>query len=174
MKQLVRFCSTGLLMALTTTGCFAPPDFSLVPEIAFNSLTKFEVIEPFSRTRQDSVVITIEFKDGDGDLGETAEGRKDPRYDTWGNYELRTFRRVQGNRFEEVILPANAKIFFPPLKPDNRRGPIEGRLDYSVFFPYSRNARLNTVKFQIRVRDRAFNASNIIETDTLSVPLLLQ
>ncbi|MEZ4901101.1 MAG: hypothetical protein R2822_04755 [Spirosomataceae bacterium] len=59
------------------------------------------------------------------------------------------------------------------MKPDRKKGPIEGKLDYAVYFPYSRNAVLSTVKFQIRVRDRALNISNMVETDTLSVPLLL-
>ena len=172
MKGFIRFSFTLLLFAVSTTGCFTPPDYSPVPEIVFNSMTKFEVIEPFSKTKQDSVVITLDFKDGDGDLGESTDNRDDSRYDTWGNYELRTFRKTTGNQFQEIILPANFKIFFPVLKPDGKRGPIEGKLDYASYFPYTQTAKLTTVKFQIRVRDRAFNVSNLVETDTLSVPIL--
>ncbi|WP_428667158.1 hypothetical protein [Runella sp.] len=135
-------------------------------------MDKFEVIEPFSKSKQDSVVITIDFKDGDGDLGESTDNRGNANYNIWGNYELRTFKKVSGNKFEEVILAANAKLFFPVLKPDRKKGPIEGKLDYAVYFPYSKNAKLTTVKFQIRVRDRALNVSNAVESDTLSVPLL--
>jgi hypothetical protein len=173
MKCFVRFIATLLIFAISTTGCFTPPNYSNVPEIVFNSIDKFEVIEPFSKAKQDSVVITINFKDGDGDLGESTDNRNNTRYDTWGNYELKTLRKVSGNKYEEVVLAANAKLFFPVLKPDGKKGPIEGLLDYAVYFPYSRNSKLTTVKFQIRVRDRALNVSNVIETDTLSVPLLL-
>lgn len=173
MKGFVRFIATLLLFAISTTGCFTPPNYSPVPEITFNSIDKFEVIEPFSKAKQDSVVITLNFKDGDGDLGESTDNRNNSKYDTWGNYELKTFRRVSGNQYEEVVLAANAKLFFPVLKPDGKKGPIEGLLDYAVYFPYSRNSKLTTVKFQIKVRDRALNVSNVIETDTLSVPLLL-
>ena len=172
MKGFIRFSFTLLLFAVSTTGCFTPPDYSLVPEIVFNSMTKFEVIEPFSKAKQDSVVVTIDFKDGDGDLGESTANRSNSRYDTWGNYELRTFRKVTGNQYQEVILAANSKLFFPVLKPDGKKGPIEGKLDYAVYFPYSRNATLTTVKFQIKVRDRAFNVSNVVESDTMSVPIL--
>lgn len=173
MKTIIRFFLTLLIFSAATTSCWTPPDYSPVPEIVFNSMDKFEVVEPFSQSKQDSVVITIDFKDGDGDLGESTDNRNNPNYGTWGNYELRTFRKVSGNQFEEVILAANSKIFFPVLKPDRKRGPIEGKLDYAVYFPYARNARMTTVKFQIRIRDRALNVSNAVESDTISVPLLL-
>jgi hypothetical protein len=173
MKAIFRFFLTLFVLAGATTGCFTPPDYSPVPDITFNSMTKFEVIEPFSKTKQDSVVISIDFKDGDGDLGVAKDDRGDKRYTDWGNYQLRTFKYNRATKtFEEVILAANAKLFFPVLKPDLKRGPIEGILDYGIYFPYSRNARLTTVKFQIRVRDRALNQSNVVESDTISVPLL--
>lgn len=172
MKTIFRFFLTIFILSAATTGCWTPPSYSPVPEIVFNSMDKFEVIEPFSKSKQDSVVITIDFKDGDGDLGESTDNRGNANYNTWGNYELRTFKKVSGNKFEEVILAANAKLFFPVLKPDRKKGPIEGKLDYAVYFPYSKNSKLTTVKFQIRVRDRALNVSNAVESDTLSVPLL--
>jgi len=172
MKGFVRFIFTIFLFTAATTGCFTPPSYSNVPEIVFNSMTKFEVIEPFSKAKQDSVVVTIDFKDGDGDLGESTTNRNDPKYTNWGNYELLTFRKTTGNQYQEVVLAANAKLFFPVLKPDRKKGPIEGKLDYAVYFPYSRNAKLTTVKFRIRVRDRALNVSNVVESDTISVPLL--
>ncbi len=172
MKTIFRFFLTIFILSAATTSCWTPPSYSPVPEIVFNSMDKFEVIEPFSKSKQDSVVITIDFKDGDGDLGESTDNRGNANYNIWGNYELRTFKKVSGNKFEEVILAANAKLFFPVLKPDRKKGPIEGKLDYAVYFPYSKNAKLTTVKFQIRVRDRALNVSNAVESDTLSVPLL--
>ncbi|MEZ4901102.1 MAG: hypothetical protein R2822_04760 [Spirosomataceae bacterium] len=45
------------------------------------------------------MVLTIDFKDGDGDLGESSDSRNDPKYSTWGNYELRTFRKTTGNQY---------------------------------------------------------------------------
>ncbi len=168
-----------VLVAVSATGCYKDPDFSTTPAILFNSVTKFTVADPFSGTtaKRDSVVITLDFKDGDGDLGEPVEGRIDPKYTDWGNYELKTFRRLANGSFEEVILAANAKLFFPELlkgsKKNNRRSPIEGLLDYAVYFPYSKRSTLNVVKFKIRVRDRSLNNSNVIESDTISIPLTI-
>lgn len=171
MKIFSRILTTSL--AIGAAGCFTPPDYSPVPEIEFNSITKFETTNAFLQVKQDSVVITLKFKDGDGDLGESQQGREDTKYKDWGNYELKTFKlNKQTKQFEEIILPANAKIFFPMLKPDGKRGPIEGLLDYSSLFPYSRNAQMATLKFRIRLRDRALNNSNVVESDTISIPLL--
>ena len=175
-----RLILTTLIVGLSSTACYQDPNFSIVPSISFNSISSFTVADTFSgpTARRDSVVITIDFRDGDGDLGEPAPpdlGRNDPKYSSWGNYELKTFRRLPDGTFKEVILAANNKLFFPELlknsKKNNRRSPIEGLLDYAVYFPYSKSATINVVKFTIRVRDRALNVSNVIESDTISVPL---
>jgi hypothetical protein len=168
------------IIILGTSSCYETPDYSTTPEIAFNSITKFTVADGFSgpTAKRDSVVITIDYKDGDGDLGEPVNGREEPKYTEWGNYELRTFKRLTNGKFEEVILAANSKLFFPELvknsKKTGRKSVIEGTLDYGVYFPYSKRAQLTVVKFQIRVRDRSLNTSNVIESDTISVPITPQ
>jgi len=57
-----------LLFAISTliTGCFDPPDFSVVPVIDFVSV-RFS--EGTQNSPTDSLILTISFKDGDGDLG---------------------------------------------------------------------------------------------------------
>jgi hypothetical protein len=163
------FTLTALLAS--TIGCIETPNFSNTPFIKFNSITKFTVQDSFSGSKRDSVVITIDFEDGDGDLGEPPEGRDTVRYAGWGNYELKTFRWKGGQNFEEVNLAANSRLFLPKLRTSGGKGPIEGTLDYSNFFPYTNRTRMTVVKFQVRVRDQALNQSNVIETDTISVPL---
>lgn len=174
-----RLVLTSIIIGLSATGCYEDPDFSTTPAISFNSITKFTVADTFSgaNAKRDSVVITLDFKDGDGDLGEPVDGRTDPKYVDWGNYELKTFRKLPNGTFEEVVLAANSKLFFPELlkgsKVNNRRSPIEGLLDYAIYFPYSNRATINVVKFKIKIRDRALNVSNVVESDTISVPLTI-
>lgn len=178
-KPLLTGVFLGVMIACTSwlVGCIEQPDFDLTPRITFNSIDKFTVPDPFSgpTATKDSVVITIDFEDGDGDLGLTFQERSDTAfinefYRDWGNYELRTFRLVNG-RFEELPFSVASKLFFPLLKPDGRPGPIKGKLDFSQTFFYSRFAQPATLKFQVRIRDRELRVSNIIETDTISVPL---
>ncbi len=55
----------GLLVCpLLLTSCFTPPEFPIEPSIAFESIIFREV-----DNLPDSIILSIEFMDGDGDLG---------------------------------------------------------------------------------------------------------
>ncbi|WP_128548201.1 hypothetical protein [Larkinella soli] len=171
-----RFIRHGLLffgLAAASGGCLEPPEFDYKPEIKSPTIVSYPAFDDFSQIRKDSVVITIQFQDGDGDLGVSAEERGDTvkNYKGWGNYQLKTFRFVNG-RFEEVPLDVNSRLFFPRLKRDDKKSPLEGKLDFAQSFPYSRGYRMTPVKFSIKIRDRSLKESNTIETDTISIPLV--
>lgn len=57
-----------LLAILVLSGCFEPPEFSETPKIAFNSLrfVDYEV-------DRDSMILSFDFEDGDGDIGLTEQ-----------------------------------------------------------------------------------------------------
>lgn len=169
-----RFIRQGLFffgVAALVIGCIEPPDFSDTPEISSPTVQSYPTFDDFSQIPKDSVVITVQFKDGDGDLGEVPEARNDTvNYPDWGNYELKTYRFVNG-KFEYVEMPVLNRLFFPRLKDDDKKSPLEGKLDFSQSFLRSRNTRMTPVKFSIRIRDRKKNVSNVVETDTISVPL---
>ncbi|WP_421827214.1 hypothetical protein [Larkinella sp.] len=170
-----RFIRQGLFFlgfSALLIGCLEPPDFDNTPKISSPSVTSYPAFDDFSQIPKDSLVITVQFQDGDGDLGLSVDERtKDSlNYLDWGNYELKTYRFVNG-KFEYVDLPVLNKLFFPRLKPDNKNSPLEGKLDFSQSFLRSRNTRMTPVKFAIRIRDRQLRVSNVVETDTISVPL---
>ena len=166
----------ALLLVLTVSfvSCSTDePTFSRIPAIKFKSITKYTIGSNVKRTQRDSVVISITFKDGDGDLGEdvrdTTRLNQTFANQPWGNYQIRTFQFV-GGKFEEVSVAANSRLFFPQTA--TKRGPLEGVLDFTQRFPYQSTIRSVPIKFQIRLRDRQLNESNIIETDTVNVPLI--
>lgn len=64
MKILKGVIIFGFLNALL--GCFDPPQYSVEPEINY---VKIEFAEVGSFSDADSLILTIDFKDGDGDLG---------------------------------------------------------------------------------------------------------
>jgi hypothetical protein len=64
-----------LIVLLAIISCERAPEFSEVPTIGFESV-KFGY-NPFG---QDSLIITINFEDGDGDLGITSEEAKSPPF----------------------------------------------------------------------------------------------
>jgi hypothetical protein len=70
--------------------CFEAPDFSPVPKIKFEDIYFGKSRDEF---RPDSLVISLSFEDGDGDLGMPANFREDPFHEqnffigTAGNFE---------------------------------------------------------------------------------------
>ncbi len=162
--------------SLSLTGCLDTPKFDNTPSIRFNSVDTLTIFDSFSKTKADSIVITIDFEDGDGDLGISPTDRSDTTklntlYKQWGNYEITVLEKKKDGTFQVRPVSVFEKLFFDTLKRDGKAGPIKGKLDFRQTLPASRFAKLTTVKFRIRIRDRAFNVSNSVETDTISVHL---
>jgi hypothetical protein len=69
-----------VLFAIVCTGaaaCFNPPDFPIEPQIEFVSIRYKEYGTGFD-SEYDSLILTISFKDGDGDLGLAPSETKPP------------------------------------------------------------------------------------------------
>lgn len=165
----------GIAFALSS--CFTEPNYSNTPEIDFKGIDRYELPAGtgVGKSKRDSVVITIGFKDGDGNLGDDSPSEAAIlRYKAngnWGNYQIRTFRYIN-KKYEEFGSDSsvNATLFFPDLTKGKPKGAIEGTLDFNQIFPYGNSIVFYPTKFQIRIRDRALNASNVIETDTIRLP----
>ncbi|CCG99036.1 hypothetical protein FAES_1025 [Fibrella aestuarina BUZ 2] len=172
-QQLALVCTLGVAVA----ACYVEPDYSDTPEISVVGPPiryELEAGTGVGASKRDSIVLSIRFQDGTGDLGEntldTARIRSLFGKETWGNYELRTFYLLDG-KFVEQPASVNQKLYFPRMTRDGQRGAIEGNLDFSQNFPYVRPFRMVPAKFQIRIRDRGLRASNVVETDTINVPV---
>ncbi|MFO7258535.1 MAG: hypothetical protein DIU61_012605 [Bacteroidota bacterium] len=62
------------VLVVILSSCFDPPEYSVIPQIEFNDIA-FVDVGDFSA--QDSLILWIDFKDGDGDLGLSPN---DPRH----------------------------------------------------------------------------------------------
>ncbi|MFL5728607.1 MAG: hypothetical protein ACJ75J_03875 [Cytophagaceae bacterium] len=56
-------------ITLSFYGCEKVPVYPATPELEFASLNRYLVNNPFSIVPIDSIIISVNFKDGDGDLG---------------------------------------------------------------------------------------------------------
>lgn len=163
-----------ILIPLGLSACVDIPSFDNTPRIEFNSITKETVEETeFSTQIIDKVTITVNFEDGDGDLGVTSDAAEDEKYlqSGWVNYQLTTFVKQRNGTFEQVNFIEDAMMFFPVLKPDGAPGPIKGKLDLHKDHFHTNFSQPSVVKYEVKIRDRAMNVSNVIETDTISVML---
>ena len=167
-------------LALTLSSCFNEPNYSNTPEIEFQGISPYTLPAGtgVGKPKRDSVVITISFKDGDGNLGDDSPSAADiARYKSnggWGNYEIKTFRYINRKyvEFGTDSNRVNSFLLFPDLTKGKPKGAIEGTIDFNQLFPYGTRIVFYPTKFQIRIRDRALNVSNVIETDTIPLPFV--
>jgi hypothetical protein len=178
--------SLFILLAIASTGCVDIPDFSDTPTIYYNGIsqeTRIDTINGAPQGETEVVTITVDFEDGDGDLGATNAEVQDtlvftkqywnaPGWNLEANYELVTMIKRKNGSWSETIMSGDSFKFFPRLKLDGKAGPIKGKLDLNARFRKSRSAVPTTVKFKARIIDRAFRFSQQITTDTVVVPLL--
>ncbi|HLL94905.1 MAG TPA: hypothetical protein VK404_08005 [Spirosoma sp.] len=175
-RQQIQPYLIALGIALSLTACFNEPNYPDTPEISFVETYRYplEAGRGVGKGKRDSVVISVFFKDGDGNLGNDIPVSKgdSARYASnggWGNYRIRTFRLANG-KYEEVQLDVTRTLYFPDLAKGKPKGPISGPLDFNTTFQYGTSFRLYPTKFKITIRDRDLNQSNEIETDTLTLP----
>lgn len=163
-------------------GCEQAPDFSPVPHITYESITKVR-----DANGDDSLTISLFYQDGDGDLGlgpdditspyqpENSDGS--PNFFHF-NYHITIYEK-QGGDFV-LFTPNNPGLFdstafdgrFPRLAENNEGRYVEGTLHFG-FKTFSNTSGQfdpnDTLMFRVKIVDRALNISNTIETDEVVV-----
>lgn len=133
-------------LALILSACEEDPFVNPIPSLELISIGP-EMVTEF----EDSVVIRVFYKDGDGDLG---GGHPDS-----ANFFVEDNRAGIINEFR-----------LQALVPNNQSVPIQGEIDLrlnSLFISDSSNAQ--SVNFTIHCVDRAGNESNKITTSNLVI-----
>lgn len=172
-----------MLLATGTAGCIDTPDFSYSPKIEYNGIsqrTRIDSADGVPVGKTDIVTVTINFEDGEGDLGASSAEVQDlvvftksyekvPGWNLEANCELVTMIQNKDSTWSESILNEDKFKFFPLLKKDGKAGPMKGKLDLNLPFHRLDNAVPTRIKYKIRIIDRAFHISNQIETDPVIV-----
>lgn len=163
-------------VTLSTVSCVDIPKYDPTPAIEFVGIDKFDIADNDLKTEYPRVRITFSFEDGDGDLGDDAQSAERlnllQQNGGWGNYYIRVYRLVN-EKWERYPMPEldSSQLIFPILKTDGVRGPIRGKLDFDIDFAKGNGYKLTPLKFEVKIRDRQLRESNIIETDSISVPI---
>jgi len=165
LNSILKYILPILLVVGIIEGCKKLPHYSDVPQIEFSG---FEIYRNhynvLSLSYEDSVIIKLKFKDGDGDLGLDEEDKKT---DTLPNFVMQSYVKVNSVFVDSVKYTGQ----FQPLTLSAKqiKGPIEGELRYVQRFSYADFNTNDTLKFDIHIKDRAGNISNIVTTDILVV-----
>lgn len=154
------------------SACKKTKSVSSIPEISYNSFTKYG---------KDSALISINFKDGDGDIGlnqpDTASpfNSKSPYYNNL--FMVYYYKGSDGNfhRYFEVLI--NDSIDFryrvPNITPKGKNKSLEGEIKVvlkPVYYAIAASPAHTLIRYQIYIYDRALNKSNVIVSDDISIP----
>lgn len=176
-------------LSIFVLSCIGEPEYSFIPEIGFNSIRILTTQKPsgLGTTKKDSVTITFDFKDGDGDLGFSEEDFKNLVKKTGDSvltidvniFVSKNGKFVKSNPKEKIggnFKGGNLKDNDVRFKKGANPGPIEGSIDFSTNFEYKLfqgipllTGKNDTVKFNVQIMDRALNKSNIIETTPIII-----
>ncbi|MBO7615761.1 MAG: hypothetical protein J6T22_01015 [Bacteroidales bacterium] len=170
------------LMALAVFSCQKKVEYPVEPKIAYEGFTY--LMNPDS-TFSGQGVILFSYTDGDGDLGLDDSDTLPPFgfNDTYYYNMVIDYLKSENGVFVKTPLlsphvptgPADTLVLFDTvtfnarfkrLRDSEEPKAISGTMDYklTVQNPFSPN---DTVKFEIRILDRALHESNVIQTEAI-------
>jgi hypothetical protein len=186
--DMFRTLKIGTITALTATaglltGCLQAPEYPAEPHIDFKEVRADRYNFGGGQTPVDTVRITIDFTDGDGDLGLAADEVQAPYNpsDAGGNYNRTTdnyfitaYKRANATLPFEVVTTGSAQGYnsrFPKLFSDEAKaGPLKGSLTLTLpLFLGSPFRPGEEVRFDVSIMDRALHESNKITTSSYIV-----
>lgn len=177
-----RYLIGVLLLALAVCSCQKPVEYPIEPKIAYEGFT-YLINE--DSTFSGEGIVSFSYTDGDGDLGlddsDTLPpfGFHDAHY---YNMVIDYLKCVNGEFIKTPLLsphvptnPADTLVLydtvtfnarFKRLRDSEEPRAISGTMEYklTVRNPFSPN---DTVKFEIRIFDRALHESNMIQTEAI-------
>jgi hypothetical protein len=135
------------ISSLLLQGCKKDEDnYGPQPEIEFISISP-GTVAAFS----DSLIITIQYTDGDGDLGENVSG-------------------VENAFVTDTRTSLTYGLRIRQLAPDNANITIRGQIKLIIpALGHSGGAASESATFQVYVKDRAGNQSNVVTTTPVNV-----
>jgi len=160
-----RYTKISLILVLpilaVIAGCIKEEQYPVEPHIEF---IEFATLTDVTGKIDSLGLLRISYTDGDGDIGFYPDEPVEPlNY----NYYLKMFQYVNNQLVE--VEPANNEVPFnariPILTPTGRNKNIKGTIDRSLDLYFARQVLLSdTIKFEIYIKDRALNVSNVVET----------
>lgn len=180
----LRLAAWAAGLSWAAASCISPPDYPDTPSIEFKEM-KVQRVDSTTGVF-DRVIITVSFKDGDGDLGLSPTDTLAP-YNEFTDRATRT-RNLdhfnyfiqpqikQGNRFVDFVNPppgfrGEYNSRFPRLEPNaDKEAPLRGDLNFKqTFYLGAEFQPGDEVRFVISIKDRALNQSNTVTTSSFVV-----
>lgn len=150
-----------LLMGVLLSACLKTEAFPKEPHIDFKSYTQ----------SPDHAELTITFTDGDGDIG-LDQGDTLPPYNPgslWYHNFFVDYYRMQNGQWllQQFTLPLYYRI--PVITPTGQNKALQGDIAVQISPQVLPQVPGDTVRFGVRIADRALHESNTVFTDAIVV-----
>jgi hypothetical protein len=148
------------ITAYLLSGCVEKEQYPLIPVIKYAGF----MVDTTAQGYDSIGIVTITYTDGDGDLGLDSTDTAEPYL---YNYYF-TFMQMKEGVLQPVELPDstinfNARI--PILTPSGKNKNISGEISRTLELYQAWSAlSSDTIGFEIYVKDRALNVSNIVQS----------
>jgi len=169
MKTIILKITLALSISLLMYSCVDKPDFSDIPNIKFESISRTHV------NQFDSLWLTLSFEDGDGNLGKlkgsSANCNSVCEYDS----DTSCFKDPYYGAFLiDMRDSCFVNIFLPDFEPDGNVKAVSGELKINIPPVFCKlqnctNCTEDTLVYKIIVRDASLNWSNTILSDTIFI-----
>ena len=165
-----------VLTIFALSACQKKMEYPIEPKISYEGMGYMMNADS---TLTGEVVVSIGYTDGDGDLGlDDADtlypfGSNDPHYYNliidylkWDGSTFVETPLLSWNQQSQSFDTVSFNARFKRLVFNDEEAAISGTIDYTmmVYNPLSPN---DTIKFKIKILDRALHDSNVIETDAI-------
>lgn len=163
----------AISLLVTMNSCLKPVSYPDEPELQSVSYTKMG----------DSLLISIEFTDGDGDVGLNQGDTLSP-YDPGSFYHynlyIEYFEMMNGEWVKGRLDPAgnnfptadtiNFQYRIKNLTPVGQNKTLRGTINVTIEAPYYNpiSHHNDSIKYRVSLIDRALNISNLLETELIT------
>jgi hypothetical protein len=164
-------------------GCLKAPEYAITPSISNNNVQvrRFKYADPRQQPI-DSVFITVNFQDGDGDLGLTAAESQQAPYAFPSifnnNYFVEPFiKDAKTGKFVSTVAMGltttgayNGRFDHITDVTSSKTAPIKGTLTRTIALGYGDLFKAGqVVRFDVSIADRALHVSNVVRTDSIVI-----
>lgn len=159
-KLAVLTAVSGVLLS----GCLKTEEFPVEPVIVYKAFTQYG----------DSASIVVKFTDGDGDIGldqGDTTGAFAPGELFYHNFFVEYYTLENGVWSPPFVFPLPLYYRVPVVTPTGQNKALEGEIAVALKpYPTLPGTSGDTIRYSVKLVDRALNVSNLVYTDQVVVP----
>ncbi len=160
----------ALVFTFTLKGCQKDKAFPDTPNLKW---VDYEIVPQNGPI--DEIVLNLSFTDGDGDIGSGNQNIFDTCNSQAYDLFIRYFEKVGGNYEEVFPVDTTSCLYFhqrlPDLTPEGQNKILEGNIFAPfIYLGYPTNSSVDTIKFEVVLKDREGNKSQIASSPGIFIP----